>query len=58
LFGLKDQVSALSAIAILPVALWEFSLGFYLVVKGFKPSPITRGMTAADSRPAYQDAIV
>jgi len=25
----------------IPVAIWEFSLGVYLVVKGFKPSPIT-----------------
>jgi len=46
LFGLKDQVSALSAIAALPIALWEFSLGVYLIVKGFKPSPITGGMVA------------
>ena len=46
LFGLKDQVSALSAIAALPIALWEFSLGVYLVVKGFEPSPITGGMVA------------
>ena len=34
----------------LPIALWEFSLGVYLVVKGFKPSPITAGMTAAGHR--------
>ena len=46
LFGLKEQVSALSAIAALPIALWEFSLGVYLVVKGFKPSAITGGMVA------------
>jgi hypothetical protein len=58
LFGLKDQVSGLSAIAVLPIALWEFSLGVYLVVKGFKPAPITAGMTAADTRPAYQDTTV
>ena len=44
LFGLWDRVSALSGIAALPIALWEFSLGVYLVVKGFKPSPITAGM--------------
>jgi hypothetical protein len=37
-------VSALPAIAAIPIALWEFSLGVYLVVKGFKPSPITAGM--------------
>lgn len=41
LFGLYPQVSAWSAIATLPVAAWEFSLGVWLVVKGFKPSPIT-----------------
>ncbi len=44
LFGLLGQVSALSALAAIPIALWEFSLGIYLVVKGFKPSPITAGM--------------
>jgi hypothetical protein len=56
LFGLKEPVSALSAFAALPIALWEFSLGVYLIVKGFKPSPITAGMTAAGTRPAYLDA--
>ena len=44
LFGLVDRVSALPAIAALPVALFEFSLGVYLTVKGFKPSPITADM--------------
>jgi len=44
LFGLVERVSALPAIATLPIALWEFSLGIYLVVKGFKPSPITADM--------------
>ncbi|HET9561554.1 MAG TPA: DUF4386 family protein [Propionibacteriaceae bacterium] len=44
LFGLWPQVSGLTAIAALPIALWEFSLGVWLVVKGFKPSPITDGM--------------
>jgi hypothetical protein len=52
LFGLNEQVSGLSAIAVLPIALWELSLGVYLVVKGFQPAPITAGMTAADTRPA------
>jgi Domain of unknown function (DUF4386) len=44
LFGLVERVSALPAIAALPVALFEFSLGVYLTVKGFKPSPITADM--------------
>jgi hypothetical protein len=46
LFGFWGQMSVPAGIATLPVALWEFSLGIYLVVKGFKPSPITAGMTA------------
>ena len=49
------HVSAFRAIATLPVAAWEFSLGVWLVVKGFKPSPITAEMTAADTAPAYHD---
>jgi hypothetical protein len=53
LFGLWPQVSGLSGLFALPIALWEFSLGVYLVVKGFKPSPITAGMVAGDTRPAY-----
>ena len=44
LFGLWDRRSALTALAALPVALFEFSLGVYLIVKGFKPSPITADM--------------
>ena len=44
LFGLVERVAALPAIAALPVALFEFSLGVYLTVKGFNPSPITADM--------------
>jgi len=44
LFGLQEQVSTTSALFALPIALWEFSLGVYLVVKGFKPSPVTAGI--------------
>jgi hypothetical protein len=44
LFGLWDQRSTLTALAAVPVALFEFSLGVYLIVKGFKPSPITADM--------------
>jgi hypothetical protein len=44
LFGLVERVAALPAIAALPVALFEFSLGVYLTVKGFRPSPITADM--------------
>jgi hypothetical protein len=36
LFGLFDQRSPLSGLSAVPIALWEFSLGIYLTVKGFK----------------------
>jgi Domain of unknown function (DUF4386) len=52
LFGLWERMSAPSGLAAIPIALWEFSLGVYLIVKGFKPSPITAGMTASSIRPA------
>jgi hypothetical protein len=58
MFGQWDRISAPSGILALPIAAWEFSLGVYLIVKGFKPSPITAGMTTASSPPAYQDAAV
>jgi hypothetical protein len=44
LFGFWDRRSAVTALAAVPVALFEFSLGVYLIVKGFKPSPITADM--------------
>jgi len=53
LFGLIEPISAWSAIATLPVALWEFSLGLWLTFKGFKPCPITAGMVPVDSPPAH-----
>ena len=36
LFGLYDQRAPEIAMTAIPIALWEFSLGVYLVVKGFK----------------------
>jgi hypothetical protein len=41
LFGAWDRVSAVAAIAVLPIAAWEFSLGVYLLVKGFRPEGIS-----------------
>jgi hypothetical protein len=56
--GGLGHVSAFQAIATLPVAAWEFSLGVWLVVKGFRPSPITAAMDAASTPPADQDVAV
>ncbi|MBC8989087.1 MULTISPECIES: DUF4386 domain-containing protein [Micromonospora] len=53
LFGAWDRLSPVAAVAALPIAVWEFSLGVYLVVKGFKP--VTDGTVAP--RPV-QDATV
>lgn len=43
MFSLNDQVSVLSAVATLPIFLWELLLGLYLTFKGFKPSPVLTG---------------
>jgi hypothetical protein len=40
-FGAYAQVSPLAALAALPIAAFEFTLGIWLVVKGFKPTPLT-----------------
>jgi hypothetical protein len=53
-----DRISGPSGLLAIPIALWEFSLGVYLIVRGFRPSPITAGMTAGSTRPAHQDAAV
>jgi hypothetical protein len=53
LFGFFDQLSPVATIAALPVALWELSLGTWLVVKGFKRSALTAGSVAASTPPAY-----
>lgn len=40
-FGLHELSAPTHVIALLPIAFWELSLGVYMAVKGFKPSPIT-----------------
>ena len=58
LFGAIGQYSSVAVFLALPIAAWEFSLGVWLVVKGFRPSPITAAMDAASTPPAYQDVAV
>jgi Na+/H+ antiporter NhaD/arsenite permease-like protein len=45
LFDLLGPTAPLAALAAVPVAIFEFSLGVYLVVKGFRPAPILSGET-------------
>jgi hypothetical protein len=40
LFDVIEPGSSAQAIATIPEFFWELSLGIYLMVKGFKPSPI------------------
>ncbi len=44
LFGVIGRLDPLAALAAVPVALFEFSLGIYLVVNGFNTSAITKGI--------------
>lgn len=36
LYGVYDQRAPIAGLSAVPIALWEFSLGLYLVFKGFK----------------------
>ena len=55
IFGVIEQGSAGQLIPALPEFVWELWLGIYLIVKGFKPSPITAGTVAAGTPPAHRD---
>jgi hypothetical protein len=44
LFRFVEAISPIAAIAAVPIAVWEFSLGVYLTFWGFRPSPITAGL--------------
>ena len=51
-FGTHDLDSGLHVIAAAPIFCWELSLGVWLVVKGFRPSPVTTGAVPSGGRPA------
>jgi hypothetical protein len=44
ILGLIEAGSTAQTLASMPEFFWELSFGIYLIVKGFKPSPITAGM--------------
>jgi len=56
LFGLHDQVSGTSLIATIPIATWEFSLGVWMTVKGFKTARPTDDAPPVAETPAYSGA--
>ncbi|MHA8084135.1 DUF4386 domain-containing protein [Aquirufa antheringensis] len=43
LYGVYDQRAPIAGLSAVPIALWEFSLGIYLVVKGFKENAVILG---------------
>jgi Domain of unknown function (DUF4386) len=49
MFDVIERGSPVQGIATIPEALWELSFGIYLIVKGFRPSPI---LAELDRRPA------
>jgi hypothetical protein len=55
-FDIIGRASAAQSIATIPEFFWELSLGIYLTVKGFKPSPLldeTR-YTGAEEAPSIR----
>jgi len=54
LFGLLGQHAPLEGLASLPVALFEFSLGVWLVVKGFKTPEASEHILAAVAMPGAE----
>lgn len=39
-FGLYDRAAVVAVLAALPIAVWEFSLGVHLTVRGFRPAAV------------------
>src|SRR5215203_5350817 len=57
MYDVIDAQSPVQGLMSLPEALWELSLGLYLVFKGFKPAPILSDASPPDmERTAYQAA--
>jgi Domain of unknown function (DUF4386) len=52
LFDWWDAGGTVQSLATVPEFIWELSLGIYLVVKGFRPSPIVAGYEAGARRNA------
>ena len=47
MLGIIEAGSTWHNVAVIPEFFWELSLGIYLIVKGFKPSPITADVVDA-----------
>src|SRR3954451_13243487 len=47
MFDVIERGSAIQGVATIPEFIWELSFGIYLIVKGFRPSPILAAMDSA-----------
>jgi hypothetical protein len=55
IFGLTEHGTVWWVVAA-PIFVWELSLGLYLVLKGFKPCPVTDGLAATPTAHRHTDA--
>jgi hypothetical protein len=56
LFGVFEPSSVVGSIMVGPEFIWELLLGFWLIVKGFKPSPIASQATQTVTNEALSAA--
>ena len=54
MFDVIERGGTVQGIATIPEFIWELSFGIYLIVKGFKPSPITSD-SLTESGPVQRD---
>ena len=52
IFGVNEQTSVASVVALAPLFFWELSVGIYMAFIGFRPSPITSTVTVSKPAPA------
>src|SRR3954471_22051786 len=57
MFGAVDRVGTVTGTAVIPIGIWELSLGIYLVVKGFKVCAITEAMREDATPPDIREVV-
>jgi hypothetical protein len=59
IFGFTEQFSVVYGVSVIPIALWELSLGLWLTFKGFNPSaPILAAAHVGPREPLPANAVV
>jgi uncharacterized protein DUF4386 len=57
LFGVIERSSMVFNLAVAPIFAWELSLGLWMLVKGFRSSPITTGSSSDRAAPVIEHAV-